>query len=79
MEIIYELEPNQRGVYCGTIGYLFGDEMVLNVAIRTIELADKVGVLGVGGGIVADSDPKKEYEESLVKAKATMIALGIER
>jgi aminodeoxychorismate synthase component I len=79
MEIIYALEPNQRGVYCGTIGYFFKDEVVLNVAIRTIELAGKVGVLGVGGGIVADSDPEKEYEESLIKAKATMIALGIER
>lgn len=78
MEIIYELEPHQRGVYCGTIGYIFGDEMVFNVAIRTIELANKVGVLGVGGGIVADSDPEKEYEESLVKAQAAMTALGIE-
>ncbi len=78
MEIIYELEPNQRGVYCGTIGYIFGDEMVFNVAIRTIELADGVGVLGVGGGIVADSEPGKEYEESLLKSKAAMIALGID-
>ncbi len=78
MEIICELEPNQRGVYCGAIGYIFGDEMVFNVAIRTIELADGVGVLGVGGGIVADSDPEKEYDESLVKTKAAMIALGID-
>jgi aminodeoxychorismate synthase component I len=78
MEIIYELEPTQRGVYCGTIGYMFGDEMVFNVAIRTIELADGVGVLGVGGGIVADSEPEKEYEESLLKSKAAMIALGID-
>jgi len=78
MEIIYELEPHQRGVYCGAIGYFFQDEMVLNVAIRTLELWDGEGVLGVGGGIVADSDPELEYEESIIKAKASMMALGIE-
>ncbi len=78
MEIIYELEPHQRGVYCGTIGYFFQDKMTLNVAIRTLELWDGRGVLGVGGGIVADSDPEGEYEESILKAKASMMALGIE-
>ena len=78
LEIIYDLEPHQRGVYCGTTGYFFRDEMVLNVAIRTLELSDGRGVLGIGGGIVADSDPEMEYEESLIKAKATMMALGIE-
>jgi para-aminobenzoate synthetase component 1 len=65
-------------VYCGVIGYLFQDEMVLNVAIRTLELYDGRGVLGVGGGIVADSDPELEYEESIIKAKASMMALGIQ-
>lgn len=78
MEIIYELEPHQRGVYCGTIGYFFQDKMVLNVAIRTLELWDNLGVLGIGGGIVADSDPELEYEESIIKARASMMALGIE-
>ena len=78
MEIIYELEPHQRGVYCGTIGYFFQGDMVLNVAIRTLELCNGQGVLGVGGGIVADSDPELEYEESIIKAKASMMALGIE-
>jgi para-aminobenzoate synthetase component 1 len=78
MEIIYELEPHQRGVYCGAMGYFFQDKMVLNVAIRTLELWDGQGVLGVGGGIVADSDPELEYEESIIKAKASMMALGIE-
>lgn len=77
MEIIYELEPHQRGVYCGAIGCFFRDEMVLNVAIRTLELFDGEGVLGVGGGIVADSDPESEYEESILKAKASLMALGI--
>lgn len=78
MEIIYELEPNRRGVYCGAIGYFFEDQIALNVAIRTIEIADGLGVLGVGGGIVADSDPEKEYEESILKAKAAFVALGID-
>lgn len=78
MEIIYNLEPHQRGVYCGAIGYFFQDKMVFNVAIRTLELWDGCGVLGVGGGIVADSDPELEYEESILKAKASMMALGIE-
>ena len=78
MEIIYELEPHQRGVYCGTIGYFFRDEMVLNVAIRTLELWDGQGVLGIGGGIVADSEPEMEYKESIIKAKASMMALGID-
>jgi para-aminobenzoate synthetase component 1 len=78
MEIIYELEPHQRGLYCGTIGYFFQDKMVLNVAIRTLEIWDDQGVIGIGGGIVADSDPELEYEESIIKSKASMMALGIE-
>ena len=78
MEIIYELEPNQRGAYCGAIGCFFQDEMVLSVAIRTLELCNGRGVLGIGGGIVADSDPELEYEESILKARASMMALGIE-
>lgn len=77
MEIIYELEPNQRGVYCGAIGCFFREELVLNVAIRTFEWHGHEGVLGVGGGIVADSDPESEYEESILKAKASMMALGM--
>jgi para-aminobenzoate synthetase component 1 len=77
MEVISELEPSQRGVYCGTIGYFFRDKIVMNVAIRTLELRDGTGVLGVGGGIVADSDPESEYAESILKAKASLMALGI--
>lgn len=77
MEIIYELEPHQRGVYCGAIGFLFQNKMVMNVAIRTLELYNGRGILGVGGGIVADSDPELEYEESIIKARASMMALGI--
>jgi aminodeoxychorismate synthase component I len=77
MEIIYELEPHERGVYCGAMGYFFQHNIVLNVTIRTLELWAEEGVLGVGGGIVADSDPELEYEESIIKAKASMMALGI--
>jgi para-aminobenzoate synthetase component 1 len=77
MEIISELEPTQRGVYCGTIGYFFQDKVVMNVAIRTLEFYNGKGMLGIGGGIVADSDPMLEYEESLLKAKAALTALGI--
>jgi len=77
MEIIYELEPHMRGVYTGAIGYFWQKEMVLNVAIRTLELFQGQGVMGVGGGIVFDSDPEAEYEESVLKAKAAMKALGV--
>jgi para-aminobenzoate synthetase component 1 len=63
-------EPHRRGVYCGTVGFaspLAGVE--LNVAIRTVEFAaDGSAVLGVGGGITADSDPDREWDECLHKA-----------
>lgn len=65
-------EPNRRGIYCGTVGLaspVAGCE--LNVAIRTVEFgADGSAVLGVGGGITADSDPDREWEECLHKAAA---------
>lgn len=67
-------EPQTRGVYCGTIGFaspVAGTE--LNVAIRTVEFdADGHTVLGVGGGITADSDPAAEWQECLDKAAATV-------
>jgi aminodeoxychorismate synthase component I len=76
MEIIDELEPVRRGVYCGAIGYLAGDgSMQFNVAIRTMTaIAGKIHI-PVGGGIVADSVPNDEYEETLVKARAMFAAL----
>ena len=77
MQIIDELEPVQRGVYCGAIGYMAGGgRMQFNVAIRTIVISDGVARFSVGGGIVADSDPSAEYEETIVKAKAMLDALG---
>jgi len=78
MQIIEELEPVHRGPYCGAIGYLAADgSMQFNVAIRTMILKDGLVHVPVGGGIVADSDPADEYEETLVKAKAMFDALGV--
>ncbi len=77
MEIIRELEPDPRNVYCGAIGYIDPKEgkAQFNVAIRTMILKNKTAYFWAGGGIVADSDPEKEYEETLVKAKGMREAL----
>ena len=76
MQIIDELEPVRRGIYTGSLGYidLYGD-MDLNIVIRTIVLQKGKGQLQVGAGIVYDSDPEKEYEETLHKAEALVKAL----
>jgi anthranilate/para-aminobenzoate synthase component I len=80
MQIIDELEPVRRGPYCGAIGYLAADGcMEFNVAIRTMIAKDGRVHIPVGGGIVADSDPAAEYEETLVKAQAMFAALRIQR
>jgi para-aminobenzoate synthetase component 1 len=77
MEIIAELEPTRRGVYTGSIGWLgFTGDMDLNIAIRTFVIRDGMACFQVGGGIVADSDPEEEYEETLHKGRALMEALG---
>lgn len=79
MQIIDELEPVRRGPYCGAVGYLAADgTMEFNVAIRTMIVAGGRVHIPVGGGIVADSDPAREYEETLVKAQAMFASLGIE-
>ena len=78
MQIIDELEPVRRGPYCGAIGWLGPDgAMEFNVAIRTMIVRDGLVHAPVGGGIVADSDPAAEYEETLVKATAMLAALGV--
>jgi para-aminobenzoate synthetase component 1 len=71
MEIIAELEPTARGPYCGAIGYLSATgAMDTNIVIRTVLIdGDRIS-FQVGGGIVADSDPEAEYQETLVKARA---------
>ncbi|CAA7601174.1 anthranilate synthase/aminodeoxychorismate synthase [Acididesulfobacillus acetoxydans] len=77
MEIIEELEPFKRGIYTGSIGYLgFDGSWDLNIAIRTIVLSGRTAYLQAGGGIVADSVPAGEYEETLDKAAALFRALG---
>ena len=78
MQIIHELEPVHRGPYCGAIGYLAADGSAeFNVAIRTATLKDGTAHVSVGGGVVADSDPAAEYDETLVKAAAMFSALGV--
>ncbi|WP_295453717.1 aminodeoxychorismate synthase component I [uncultured Thiodictyon sp.] len=69
MEIIEELEPQRRGIYCGAIGYLgFNGAMDTNIAIRTLVHSAGVTRLWAGGGIVADSHAESEYRETLHKA-----------
>ena len=76
MEIIDELEPVRRGIYTGSIGYIgFDGNLKLNIAIRTLVLLKNHGYLQVGAGIVADSDPAREYEETLHKGEALAEAL----
>ena len=76
MEIIDELEPTQRNVYTGSIGYIgFNGDMDLNIAIRTIIKKDKDVYFQVGGGITWGSNPSDEYQETLDKAKSIMKAL----
>jgi len=71
MEIIERLEPVRRGLYTGSIGFIgWNGNVDLNIAIRTLLLTKGYGYLQVGAGIVADSDPNREYEETLHKAQA---------
>jgi para-aminobenzoate synthetase component 1 len=73
MEIIEELEPNRRGVYCGAIGYMgFDGNMDSNIAIRTLVHANKTIRFWAGGGIVNDSDLEEEYQECFDKANALL-------
>ena len=78
MEIIDELEPERRGAYAGAIGFIgAGDtRMDLAITIRTCVIADGVASVQAGGGIVHDSDPVMEWEESETKARALLTAIG---
>lgn len=79
MEILEGLEPTRRGLYTGSIGYMGRDgSMDLSIVIRTAILKDGIAYLQVGGGIVADSDPAAEYQETLDKAQAFFRTLGVE-
>jgi para-aminobenzoate synthetase component 1 len=75
MEIIHELEPTRRNVYCGSIGYVgFDGELDLSIAIRTVTLKGGTAFFSVGGAVVADSDPAREYRETLLKGAGLMRA-----
>ena len=77
MEVIAELEPSRRGVYCGSIGYWsVTGELDTSIAIRTAVVQDGRVYFSAGGGIVADSDPQQEYMETLDKARAMIDALA---
>ncbi len=76
MEILSELEKRARGIYTGAVGYIdFTGEMDLNIAIRTWVRQGEQMTFQVGAGIVADSDPEREYRETLQKAAALIKAL----
>jgi len=77
MEIIAELEPSRRGIYCGSIGYLsLTGAMDMSIVIRTLVAAAGRVTFSAGGGIVADSDPESEYQETLHKARALIAAVA---
>ena len=77
MQIIAELEPTARGSYCGALGYIgFDSTMDASILIRTITAGRGWWQLPVGGGIVADSDPEREYDETWTKAQGLLRALS---
>jgi len=77
MQIIEELEPTRRGVYTGSIGWIGLDgSACLNIAIRTVIIAGGKAYVQSGGGIVADSDPDAEWEETITKARALVAGIA---
>jgi len=78
MEIIEELEPTRRGLYGGAVGYIsFNGNMDTAIAIRTLLIKNNTAYLGVGAGIVADSVPENEFEETMNKGKALLKAIEL--
>ena len=76
MEIIAELEPDRRSVYAGAVGYFdFSGNMDTAIAIRTVVVKDGIAHVQAGGGIVYDSTPDFEYDETLHKASAVLSAI----
>jgi anthranilate synthase component 1 len=76
MEIINELEPSRRGVYSGVYGYYdFEGQLNSAIAIRTMVVRDNTVMVQAGAGLVADSEPEKEYEETLNKARGLLEAI----
>ncbi|HZH13969.1 MAG TPA: anthranilate synthase component I family protein [Archangium sp.] len=77
MQIITELEPHARGLYTGSLGYVsFTGELDLNIVIRTMVLKNGKAHVQVGAGIVHDSEPRREYQETLHKARSLLLALS---
>ena len=78
MEIIDGLETVRRGLYAGAVGYLsFGGDLDTCIAIRTMVIKDGLAHVQAGAGIVADSDPAREYEETENKAAALLRAVEL--
>lgn len=78
MEIIDELEPTRRGLYGGAVGYIsFNGNMDTAIAIRTLLIKGNTAYLGVGAGIVADSVPESEFEETMNKGRALLKAIDM--
>ena len=78
MQIIDEMEPERRGPYGGAVGYIdFSGNMDTCIAIRTIVMVDDKAYVQAGGGIVADSVPEREYEETLSKARGLLRAIQV--
>jgi para-aminobenzoate synthetase component 1 len=76
LKIINALEPTARGLYTGSIGWIdLKGNACLNIAIRTIIIKDRLAFAQTGGGIVADSDPQAEWNETLIKAKALLAGI----
>tara|TARA_B100002003_G_scaffold176693_1_gene164562 strand:- start:414 stop:680 length:267 start_codon:yes stop_codon:yes gene_type:complete len=75
MEIIDELEPERRGIYAGCVGYFAADgAMDTCITLRTAVIKDGTMYVQAGGGVVADSDPEAEYQETRNKARALIRA-----
>ncbi|HNO08741.1 MAG TPA: chorismate-binding protein, partial [Methanoregulaceae archaeon] len=77
MQIIADLEPSPRGLYAGAVGYCgFDDLLEFAIAIRTVRVKGGLAEFSTGAGIVADSVPEREFEETVQKARAMVSAVG---
>jgi para-aminobenzoate synthetase component 1 len=80
MEIIHELEPEARGVYCGSIVHLgFDGSLSSSIAIRTMVVEGNVASIHAGGGVTLLSDPEEEYAETMLKAERMFGAFDVPR